>query len=42
MESADIAGVLYSVLAVAALVLLQTFPDSLTDSDALGSWFADS
>ena len=41
VESAAIAGVLYSVLAVVALMLLQAFPDSVADSDALGSWFTD-
>jgi len=41
VESAAIAGVAYSILAVAALVLLQTFPNSFSDTEALESWFAD-
>lgn len=42
VESAAIAGVLYSILAVAALVLLQTFPDSFADIEGLNAWFSDS
>jgi hypothetical protein len=41
VESAAIAGVVYSILAVAALVLLQTFPSSFSDTEALELWFAD-
>jgi hypothetical protein len=41
VESAAVAGVLYSILTIAALVLLQSFPDSILDDVALGSWFVD-
>ena len=41
VESAAVAGVAYSVLAVAALLLLRTFPNSFGDIEGLESWFAD-
>jgi hypothetical protein len=42
VESAAIAGVVYSVLAIAALVLLRTFPESIGEVGALSTWFDDS
>ena len=42
IESAAIAGVVYSVLAVIALVLLRQIPDLTGTDAAITAWFADS
>lgn len=42
VESAALAGIVYAILAIVALVLLRTFPDSFGDSGTLATWFDDS